>query len=103
MTMNLNDYAKRDLTIEDLVLRTYEWTKVSRFAVIRGGRMLIRYDGEMGGMAVYSTLKGTDWVLAREVGIAEIAEADPVTREEAIEVILRMRREERGKSLGGGQ
>ena len=46
----------KPITQEDFVLRVYDWTKTSRYALTEGGTLL-RYDGPLqDGFPVYNCL-----------------------------------------------
>jgi len=82
----------REITAEDFVLRAYEWTKISRYALTKD-RILLKYIGNKVGFPAYKCLYKGYWEIT-DIGIPyqHIAEAKPISEEKAKKI---MRRQEK--------
>lgn len=77
----------RPLTQDDFIIKEFNWTKSSRFALTKD-EVLLRYDGEKTGLPFYMCLLDGYWEATDVgVGISEIAEAKPISILEAKEII----------------
>ena len=78
----------RKLTEDDFILKQYEWTKTSVYALTKDN-MLLRYDGHKEGFPIYYCLY-EGWFEVSDVcgvGYITLAEAKPITKEQAREII----------------
>jgi hypothetical protein len=78
----------RSITINDFVPGVYGWTKVSDYAITKGGH-LIRYQGQLSdGFPVYLCLYEGWWEVTDAcVGIRDAREAEPVSPKVAQAII----------------
>ncbi len=80
----------RELTQDDFVLKIYDWTEVSHYAVTSDG-ILVRYDGHLeDGSPIYMCLYKGWWEIfdaCSEVSIRDVLEAEPVNLKVARAII----------------
>lgn len=77
----------RPLTQDDFIIKEFNWTKISRFALTKDG-VLLRYDGKKTGFPFYMCLFDGYWEATDVgIGISEIAEARPISTLEAKDII----------------
>lgn len=98
----------RPLTQEDFIIGKYNWTNDSQYA-LTDDEILLRYEGDKYKFPAYSCLFGGYWE-ATEIGVAicQIAEATPISEEEANQIIKKeekprhTRPKERDNWIGSG-
>lgn len=78
----------RKLTEDDFILKQYEWTRISVYALTKDN-MLLRYDGYKEGFPIYFCLYEGWWEISDACGIGypRLAEAKPIAKEEAKKII----------------
>lgn len=80
----------QEITPADYLLREYEWTKISKYA-LTDNDILVRYEGDIGdkvSTSFYVCLHEGKWIpTAHCVGIRQVAEAKPISEEEASRII----------------